>query len=456
MAGQRLLASLCELAWNEVDAAAVARYCRRATRGSVWGDGYAMLTVASRFGTLHLRRRVIAHRDGRPHVMPSNVLLPDHQGLVITRGLQEIACLLPQDVPFASAARLLGWYTGEPGLLSASTLRTLVRDHGDQIRRREQIETVCAVHHRGQRRHLVGVPVEQPRRRPGWPEELSAAVEAALGRQQVCPPAGIRWTDWERVLAARAADAQSPLATLRWLGPEVVPGQMLLVLDEVLTRAPDQGQFHELRTACLLTTETRRYLSGRGAVFLRQVDAAVHACCDRSLLVVADGASWIRSFYRDYLATVPGAEMVLDWYHLAKKCRELARLICPDPAARLLLLRRLFRWLWGGDVARAVGVLARVRPHAADHTAVDDVTGYLEARVEWIPHYRLRRRQRRYLGNGLGEKANDRIVARRQKRKGMQWSIETADALAALRTLLLNGGWEDYWQKRQGLSLDAA
>jgi hypothetical protein len=48
------------------------------------------------------------------------------------------------------------------------------------------------------------------------------------------------------------------------------------------------------------------------------------------------------------------------------------------------------------------------------------------------------------------------IVARRQKRKGMQWSIETADALAALRTLLLNEGWEDYWQKRQLLHLEAA
>ncbi len=37
---------------------------------------------------------------------------------------------------------------------------------------------------------------------------------------------------------------------------------MLLVLDEVLTRAPGHGQFQELRTACLLTADTCRYLSG--------------------------------------------------------------------------------------------------------------------------------------------------------------------------------------------------
>ena len=73
--------------------------------------------------------------------------------------------------------------------------------------------------------------------------------------------------------------------------------------------------------------------------------------------------------------------------------------------------------------SRAVGVLARARPQAADPAAVDDLTAYLEARAEWIPNYRLRRRQRRFIGNGLGEKANDRIVARRQKRKGMHGSV---------------------------------
>jgi len=125
-AGQRLLGRLCDLQWDEVDAQAVARYCAGTSPGSVWGDGSAVLTVASRFGTLHLRRQICAHQDGRPHVMPGNDILPTHQGILITRGLQERACLLPQEVPFATAARLLGWQTGEPGLLSASCAGRLV------------------------------------------------------------------------------------------------------------------------------------------------------------------------------------------------------------------------------------------------------------------------------------------------------------------------------------------
>ena len=54
------------------------------------------------------------------------------------------------------------------------------------------------------------------------------------------------------------------------------------------------------------------------------------------------------------------------------------------------------------------------------------------------------------------EKANDLIVARRQKGHGMHWSQETSDALGALRTLMLNGGWDRYWQQREVLPLLAS
>ncbi len=67
-------------------------------------------------------------------------------------GLQEQACLLPQEVPFVTAARLLDWRMGEPDILCPSTLRTLVRDHGGRIRRLEQSEAVCLLSQRCQGR----------------------------------------------------------------------------------------------------------------------------------------------------------------------------------------------------------------------------------------------------------------------------------------------------------------
>jgi len=35
----------------------------------------------------------------------------------------------------------------------------------------------------------------------------------------------------------------------------------------------------------------------------------------------------------------------------------------------------------------------------------------------------------------------------------MYWSVQTSDVLAALRTLILNGGWDRYWRHRQVLPL---
>jgi hypothetical protein len=174
-------------------------------------DGHAAVTVASRFGTLTLNRQVFAHTAPpahSDHVMPSNALLPPHQGLIITRGLQEWACLLPQDLSFAPVARLLGWQTHEAQVLSDTTIRTLVRSHGQLIRQAEQAE-VTALLARADLATLTAqlMPSRQPRRRAGWPAELSAAVDAAVLAGESRPPVGVSGADWERVLHARRQEA---------------------------------------------------------------------------------------------------------------------------------------------------------------------------------------------------------------------------------------------------------
>ncbi len=116
-------------------------------------------------------------------------------------------------------------------------------------------------------------------------------------------------------------------------------------------------------------------------------------------------------------------------------------------------LTRLVRRLWAGKVDAAVSLLEGYRRQAKDEAALDRLIGYLHARAEWIPNYRQRRREQQYIGSGQVEKANDVLVARRQKQRGMQWSEATSDGLTALRTLLLNGGWDRYWVDGEVLPL---
>ena len=114
---------------------------------------------------------------------------------------------------------------------------------------------------------------------------------------------------------------------------------------------------------------------------------------------------------------------------------------------------RLVRRLWAGKVAAAVSLLEGYRRHAKDEAALDGLVADLQARAEWLPNYRQRRRDQQYIGSGQVEKANDLLVARRQKGGGMQWSLKTSDGLAALRTLMLNGGWDRSWVDGQVLPL---
>jgi hypothetical protein len=302
------------------------------------------------------------------------------------------------------------------------------------------------------------VPHQQPRRRAGWPAALNAAVDAAVASEQVRPPAGVSWADWERVLAARRAEATCPVEDLRLLGPGLEPNQVLLTVDEVLTRRPEAGHFLELRTARLVPEQGSRYLSGIGAAFLQRLHVAVLLCLGplSSLLLLADGARWIRSFFTDTLAALADKTMLLDWHHLHQKCLELASRICRSKLAKAQLLRRLYRRLWGGNVAGAIAVLEAERAQAKNAAKLDELVGYLQARAAWIPNYRQRRIERKYIGSAHVEKANDLLVARRQKNRGMQWSAATSDGLAALRTLMLNGGWERYWQQREVFPLLAS
>lgn len=390
--------------------------------------------------------------------MPGNTVLPPHQGMLITRGVQEWACLLPQDLSFATVTRLLGWQTHEAQILAATTVRTLVRTHGQIIRQAEQAE-VTALLARADLATLTPqlVPAQRPRRRAGWPTDLNAAVDAALITGATRPPPGVTAADWERVLTVRHDEHTRSVTELRQLGPEVAPDQVLTTTDEVLTRRLARRRFWELRTARVMTTQGSRYLSGTGDGFLLLLLVMVLLCAGQQRVVVllADGARWIRNWFAALAALRASSIMLLDWYHLRKKCADLASMICHGRTAKQALLRPLYRALWQGEVSAAIVQLEAYRPQARNPERLEELIQYLHDRQPYIPNYRQRRRERQYIGSGHVEKANDLIVAKRQKGTGMHWSLETSDALAALRTLMLNGGWDRYWRHREVLPLVA-
>ncbi len=456
--GNAILRRTLQAQWEVIDAALAEQYRQRFSPQPVQADGHASVKVASRFGTLHLNRQVFAPLREGTHVLPSNALLPPHQGMIITRALQELACLLPQDLSFESVTRLLSWQTLDAQVLSDTTVRNLVRTHGQIIRQAEQAEVAALLaHHDLTTLRPQLIPPQQPRRRAAWPVELTAAVDAALSAGATRRPAGVTAVDWERVLTVRRAEQVQTVEELRRLGPDVAPDQVLTTADEVLTRKLARRRFNELRTARLVTTEGSRYLSGAGDGFLSLLLVMVLLCAQRQrvVLLIADGARWIRNWFAALLALSPTSVMILDWFHLRKRCAELGSMICHGRKAKAALLGPLYRHLWQGEVDAAIAMLEAYRSQARNPDRLSELIAYLRDRRAYIPNYRVRRRESQYIGSAHVEKANDLIVAQRQKGAGMHWSLATSDALAALRTLMLNGGWDRYWRHREVLPLVA-
>jgi len=431
---------------------------RQEHAGMVVGDGYDTLKVASRLGVLHLPRQVSYMSGLDQHCLPGNMGLPEHKGQVTMRGLQEWACLLSQDLPFGTAQRLLGWMTHDPQVMSETQMRRWICRHGQIVRQAEQTE----ITNLEKRENLIGLQahlcpvVKEPRRPAAWTAEMNQAVETALAQPDPKPPEGIGVSDWERVIQARRMEETAQAEALRRLGPQVQPGEIVASVDEVVVRRPEKRRFLQLGTAYVRTSEGYRYLSGNIEVVLHQLLLLLMLCGGNfktKITLLGDGARWIIRFYQERLATWPMTTLFLDCYHCRKKCYDLTSLICRGRKAKAELLGLLLKHLWRGQVQDALDILEEYRPQAKNIEKLDELIQYLQKRQAFIPNYRERRAQRQYIGSAHVEKGNDLLVARRQKHQGMHWSKQTSDALAALRTLMLNGGWDLYWQKHQVLPL---
>ena len=416
---------------------------RQEQAGVTLGDGYDPLKVASRLGVVQLPRQVCYLPGEERHVLPGNDGLPAHTGQVTTRGLQEWVCLLPQELPFGSSARLLGWMSHDPAVMSATQVRRWVGQHGQLIRQAEQAE-VTALQERPELAGLTAQlqPAAEPRRAAAWAAELNQAVETALAQSEPQPPAGLSPADWERVIQVRRTEATSTAAHLRQLGPTLKPDEVIASVDDIGVRRPEKRRFLELRTAYVRTATGYRYLSGPADLVLAQLWLLLRLCgggLTAKITLVGDGARWIAHFFQERLATWPMTVLILDWYHCRKKCYDLTSLICRGRLAKAKLLGALLSHLWRGQVSEAITLLQQYRPQTKNEAKLDELISYLHNRQPYLPNYRDRRAQRQYIGSAHVEKGNDLIVARRQKHQGMHWSEATSDGLAALRTLLLNG-----------------
>lgn len=343
------------------------------------------------FGTVAVDRLRVTHcSDGRTEVLSAAAWGTAHR-CEITRGLREALCDQMLDESAGAVRQDVCQAAGEPALVCRSTVLEVVHQEGAAL--------LEAVHARAD-------------------EALKAST----------PP---------------------PDSVVQATGPPV-----LAELDEVKVKAQPQTGRKEiwLFTAVirlagwchLLVDWTQEGLTRQLAALLQRLGVSAGR---RPLVVLADGAGWIRAWFE--ALAVPVKVMVLCWYHLRKRCYQKISGSGLPKARKKPLLGQVLGALWEGKVDAAVQALRAARDAASRPDWIDELIGYLEARRPYLPDYKARKESGQPLASHRVEKWNDWAVSERCKGRGMSWTAEGVVALAVLEAARRNGELEAWRRDRR-------
>jgi hypothetical protein len=227
----------------------------------------------------------------------------------------------------------------------------------------------------------------------------------------------------------RAVQAQDrPESEAKWVNTDVVMLQQ------------PEGDFAYLMAG--LSQQIEFPVTLPDLVKVRLITAYGQAQEPLKLVAITDGARHIRLLLEQVVGQA--LTIILDWYHLRKKCAELMSMIARTKAEKATHLQALLAYLWRGQTDQAVAYLKTevVPRHSGKLT---EFVTYLDKHTSEIIDYQRRQQAGKPIGSGRMEKGVDLTVAQRQKRKGMSWSDLGSHALALLKTVELNGQWHTLW-----------
>lgn len=219
------------------------------------------------------------------------------------------------------------------------------------------------------------------------------------------------------------------------------------------TKAPDQSKRkHVYNTVIRIDKGQKRYsLVGSGIkATLRYLIAFLlsNSLVECRFQFFTDGHTILNDTIFRCFSWYSNCGIILDWFHLVKKCKELLSLSMKGRLIRNDVLSQIMPLLWHGLTKRAITVLEHI---GSEHIKNDEkrmkLITYLERNMDKIPCYAIRKRLGLKNSSAIGEKMNDLIVSSRQKHNGMSWSKKGSLALAALTAVKLNGE-KDIWMKK--------
>jgi hypothetical protein len=308
---------------------------------------------------------------------------------VLTPWLHASVARLGSWMPFAHAAREVGWLTRAPGevLVSESAVARLTEAAGAAY----VVEQTAAVE--ALERH--------PTPEPAGPAVQQVSVDGAM-----VSLVGQQWVEVKTLAIGTVVREPSGEARARELS--------------YFSRRTDHASFRRLA----LVETHRRGVGTAGTV-----------------VAVQDGADWVQGFVDFHRHD---AVRVLDFPHaveyLTRASQEaLGERMAATAASKAWLAEQAHALKHAGpeSVLAALGALA-----GGVHR--DAALAYLRPRLAQL-QYPTFRAAGYPIGSGIVEGANKVVVADRLKGSGMHWAPRSVDPLLALRTIVCADRWDEAW-----------
>ena len=197
-----------------------------------------------------------------------------------------------------------------------------------------------------------------------------------------------------------------------------------------------------------------RYVSQRSALgdFGRRLYAlAVQGglCHATQVVVLGDGARWLWRLVEEHF---PGAVQIVDVWHAQQHVWEVAQAVFGRTTPEgIAWAKQACTWLVQGEsetLVKSIAALPPIAPPPGQSKSVpEQAMGYFTTNAERM-RYPAFRAQGMQIGSGIAEAACKTVVSTRAKRAGMRWTPAGLDALLPLRTAVLNGTFDAFWQGR--------
>lgn len=172
----------------------------------------------------------------------------------------------------------------------------------------------------------------------------------------------------------------------------------------------------------------------------------------QQVVVLGDGAPWI---WRQVEEHFPGAVQIVDLWHAKQHVWQVAHAVFGrSSAAGTNWAQQACSQLVPGqieDLIAAIQALPAVPPPPGQTRSVpEQAVTYFTTNAPRM-RYPVFRAQGMHVGSGIAEAACKTVVSSRTKRSGMRWTPDGLDALLPVRTAVLNGTYDTFWEHQSAV-----